>query len=268
MRYPISSLAELGPGNSLGIGLAALLSGVRSYHAFEIERYPIEKTNLVVFDELVSLFKSRSPIPGKEEFPEVKPYISDYSFPHHILTESLLDDSMSDHRLSSIREVLENSRTDDPNSMIRLEVPWTNSSQGKRLPMNMIISQAVLEHIDDLDATYAAMESWLSRDGLMSHQIDFKSHGVSRHWNGHWTIPKWLWKLVRGRRKFLINREPVSTHRRLIDKHGLMITHERAANLPCSFTNRDLAKEFRDLSDSDRTTSSILLQLKRKDDDS
>jgi len=260
MKFPFSSLAEIGPGNSLGIGLAALLSGVQSYHAFEIEKYPIQATNLQVFEELVQLFKSRAHIPGPDEFPEVKPYISNYDFPHGILSEDLLNESLREDRLQRIREALRASTTDEVGSMVRLEVPWNQSSKVRAQAMDMIISQAVLEHVDELSSAYAIMAEWLAKDGIMSHQVDFRCHGVAKHWNGQWTIPAWLWKIVRGRRKFLINRQPVSVHRRLLQENGMKITFEKPVEMASPFAASQLAAEFRQLSDVDRTTSGILLQ--------
>src|ERR1700733_11905341 len=49
--------AELGPGDSIGIGLAALLSGVERYYALDLVRYTDLRKNLGIFDELVALFR-------------------------------------------------------------------------------------------------------------------------------------------------------------------------------------------------------------------
>ena len=42
-------IAELGPGDSLGMGLAALLSGAELYYGFDVVRYAHPKTNLSIF---------------------------------------------------------------------------------------------------------------------------------------------------------------------------------------------------------------------------
>jgi hypothetical protein len=57
-------VAEIGPGDSLGAGLAALLSGASRYHAFDIVDYAAMTTNLRILDELIELFHGRAPIAG------------------------------------------------------------------------------------------------------------------------------------------------------------------------------------------------------------
>ena len=43
-----NAIAELGPGDSLGVGLAALLSGVNEYYAFDIRKYTNTEKNLKI----------------------------------------------------------------------------------------------------------------------------------------------------------------------------------------------------------------------------
>ena len=45
--------------------------------------------------------------------------------------------------------------------------------------VDMILSQAVMEHVEHLEQTYEAMRHWLKPGGLASHAIDFKSHGTA-----------------------------------------------------------------------------------------
>ena len=63
-------VAELGPGDSLGVAIAAILSGVREYYAFDVVAYAHNDNNLRVLDECLQLFASRADIPGDEEFPK------------------------------------------------------------------------------------------------------------------------------------------------------------------------------------------------------
>ena len=60
-----ASVAELGPGDSLGTGLAALLSGADTYHALDTRRFSEHARNERVLDELLELFRSRAPRPTR-----------------------------------------------------------------------------------------------------------------------------------------------------------------------------------------------------------
>jgi hypothetical protein len=93
--------------------------------------------------------------------------------------------------------------------MVRYAVPWWASDVVEPGSVEMIFSQAVLEHVDDLRGTYAAMASWSTPTGFLSHEIDFRSHGLARDWDDHWTIPDRQWRVIRGRRPYLINRAPL-----------------------------------------------------------
>lgn len=42
--------------------------------------------------------------------------------------------------------------------------------------------------------------------GHMSHQIDLTAHGTARQWNGFRTLPEPVWRIIRGRRDYLIDR--------------------------------------------------------------
>src|SRR5712691_8294749 len=62
------AVAELGPGTSLGVGLAALISGVDTYYACDVVRHANMNRSLQLFDELVALFRLCEAIPGDQEF--------------------------------------------------------------------------------------------------------------------------------------------------------------------------------------------------------
>jgi hypothetical protein len=101
---------------------------------------------------------------------------------------------------------------------------------------------------------YANLTKWLRPGGLMSHRIDYTCHGLTRDWNGHWTVSEGMWRIVRGTRAYLINRLPHSKHLQAIKGCGLHIL----AELPTYGTplpRSALATTFRNLSDKDLETS-------------
>src|SRR5512138_1781851 len=87
------TVAELGPGDSLGTGFAALISGARHLFALDMIKYWDNDRNLRIFNELVELFRKREAVPDNTEYPKVRPILTDYSFPSAILTNGVLKES-------------------------------------------------------------------------------------------------------------------------------------------------------------------------------
>ena len=251
-------VAELGPGDSIGIGLAALISGCDKYFAFDVVAYANIAKNLVIFTELVQLFQDRTPIPDEVEFPFVKPLLSNYDFPAHILNQRRLERALAPSRIAKIRDSIENCQ--QQGSMIQYKAPWYDTSVVEREFVDMIYSQAVLEHVDDLVGTYKAMYSWLRPDGYISHEIDFKCHGTADDWNGHWAHSDLMWKLMRGKQAYLINREPHSTHIKTLDTAGFEIVCDRKTQSQSALDVDRLAPQFQAISSEDLITSDTFIQ--------
>jgi hypothetical protein len=254
--YP-KIIAELGPGDSLGVGLAALISGCDKYFAFDVVEHLKTEKNIQIFDELVSLFRNRVAIPGDNEFPRLKPYLEEYSFPGDILDESRLHDVLDESRIKKIRDAIIRPKI---NSLIQYKVPWYDYSILEKECLDMVYSQAVLEHVDDLRNTYKSMQLWLKPTGFISHQIDFKCHGTAAEWNGHWCYSDFIWKLIRGKRPYFLNREPHSTHLAILKEQGFKILCDKRINAESIFTLDDLSPRFRSISEDDLTTSGAFIQ--------
>ncbi len=257
-------IAELGPGDSLGIGLAALISGAEKYYALDIVRYSNVACNLKIFDELVTLFKNRTPIPLEAEFPNIRPALTNYDFPKQIFTEEYLKIILDENRLQKIRNSIKAMDVPDDSGkerMLYYRVPWNDVRVIERESVDMIISQAVLQHIDDLEVTYQAMNEWLKKEGLISHSIDLKSMGSSDSWDGHWSYSDMEWRLVKGRKNYLINREPYSTHIKYLHDHGFKILCDKKSRAVSTMKNEaQLAKKFKTMSGEDRTISGTFIQ--------
>ncbi len=252
------TIAELGPGDSLGIGLAAMLTGADRYCAFDVVAHANAERNLGVFDDLVALLRARASIPGEDEFPRVKPVLDDYAFPHRVLDDARLARALAPERVQRIRASLAD--TTAPDSMIAYRVPWADASVIERDSVDMIFSQAVLEHIDDLRGAWRAMHAWLRPGGFVSHQIDYKAHRTSPHWNGHWAMSDLQWTLLRGRRPYLLNREPHSVQLALLREAGLVLVCEKRVRRTPAIPREKLAPRWRTLSDDDLTTSGAFVQ--------
>jgi len=248
-------VAELGPGNSLGIGLAALLSGAEFYLAFDVVQHATNRTNLEVFDGLVELFRARADIPGSDEFPQIKPRLESYRFPYEALPDAVIEAALEPRRLTRLRTAITAPAQAD--SPIRYVAPWNAGQIPEDSTVDMIFSQAVMEHVDDLAGTYAAMRRWLDPAGFVSHQIDFRCHGTADEWNGHWEYSDLYWSLVRGGRPYLINRQPYSVHLEMLRRAGFDLIHAQTVTQKSNLRRDNLAKRFRGLSDNDLMTSGV-----------
>jgi hypothetical protein len=262
MAIPPEVVAELGPGDSIGMGLAALLSGSRRYFGLDVFSYATNRRNLQVFDELVDLFFARADIPDEKEFPSVHPRLTSYSFPSHILDDDLLDSALRPERVMRIRRAVANLGRDE-DDIISYFAPYYESAVLRPESVDMIFSQAVMEHVDDLTGAYAALEKWLKPGGRMQHVIDFTAHWLDSDWNGHWSYPDWLWKLVRGKRPYLINREPHSTHLDLIAKSGFSVVRDTRIVGSSGLPRNSFALRFRNMSEEDEVTRGCVVQAEK-----
>lgn len=213
---------EFGPGDSLGTGLCALLSGIKEYYALDTVKHIDVEKNLALFEEIINLFESKANIPNNIEFPLIKPKLDTYEFPAEILTEDRIQSNLIESKLNQIRKELQNIQKND-NAIIRYITPWNTTNEIKPSSIDMIYSQAVMEHVNDPEKVYELMFTWLKPGGIISHEIDFKSHGTALSWNGHWVYSDWIWKRIKGRSEYLINRFPHSFHIREINKCGFKI---------------------------------------------
>jgi len=260
LNIRLNKIAELGPGDSLGIGLCAVLCGVREYYALDTKSHANSECNNRILEELVRMLNRREAIPDEAEFPFISPSLKEHSFPHHILADDILSESLHPDRLAAIHKALHDTRSTDvvhiayvaPWQGVRLDGPWGGT-------LDMVFSQAVMEHVEKVDTIYAALHSWLRTGGFMSHTIDYKSHGYTRDWNGHWTIPEFLWKIVKGNRPYLINRLPHSTHIKAMKKAGFRIVDEIKKD-SAPLARHKLSDKFRNLSDDDLLTSGAFIQ--------
>lgn len=260
-QYP-KVVAELGPGDSLGIGIAALISGSEKYYAFDVVEYANIEQNLKIFDELVKLFQNKTPIPGEDEFPKVKPYLEEYNFPEDIFDEDILSKTLDNSRLKKIRESIADPLSED--SIIKYKAPWYDSDIVEKNSVDMIYSQAVLEHVDKLQDAYKSMFEWLKPTGFISHEIDFKCHGTSEQWNGHLGYSDFMWKLIRGGKPYLVNRLQFSTHIDYLKRENFELVYSNRGTLKSDLTKKDLAKRYQKISDEDLITSDAFLQAVKK----
>ena len=115
----------------------------------------------------------------------------------------------------------------------------------------------------DITSTYKAIFDYLKPGGIMSHQIDFKSHNTHSEWNGHWTYSDKKWAVIKGNRPFLINREPHSTHIRLIKNAGFELLCDNKIKRKSKINRTKIASQFKYLADEDLNTSGAFIQARK-----
>lgn len=276
-RPRLGAVAELGPGAALGMGLTALLLGADSYRGLDIAPYGGDPAaNRALLDALAGLIAERAEIPHGGDCARVRPSLADHRFPDWLGTDAA---SVRD-RAGKLAEVTPGTPP------LLYTAPWTNradraqpeppsdrdwaresalgSNDAEAGTLDWLFSQAVLEHVDDVPATWAAIARWLAPGGVTSHQVDLRSHGTATTWNGHWAIPALTWKLIRGRRPYLLNRQPLSAHLRALEAAGLELIAVDRAPAPDPGTPRaKLQAPWRSLSEEDLTTAGAFIVARR-----
>jgi hypothetical protein len=245
----------------LGIGLSALLSGAEHYYGLDVVKHTNNERNVKIFEELIELFAKKAEIPGGQEFPNIFPLLDDYSFPENILTPEVLAQSLRPQRLEEIRRELK-APAPAGGGFINYFVPWDDSKVIQPGSVDFIFSQFVLEHVNDLDLTYSSLQKWLKPSGLMSHMIDFRSHGTAPKWNGHWAYSNFVWKMVKGGRPFLLNREPASAHQALLKKYNFKTIRQTDYERTDGISRSELDEKFKNLTSQDLTVWGSFIQAR------
>jgi hypothetical protein len=245
----IDNIAEIGPASSFGVGLMALLSGARSYSALEIRDYKVVDKNLRIFEELIQLFKDREKIPDENEFPQINIRLDSYDFPVYIFDDKKLEQLLQPERLMKIRQAI--SSIDDDNARIKYLVPWNKSLEFIESSFDLIFSRAVMEHVSNYSEVYQDLYFSLKAQGRMIHDIEYHSHNLSKIWNGHWCYSSFLWSMIVGNRKYLLNRSSHTMHIETMKSHGMIIIREARVIKESKIDRKLLPKKFKAISDKD-----------------
>ena len=228
----------------------ALLTGAQEYVALDAHHYDRADEPAGMVEELATLLADRAPIPDEAEFPEVRPWLASYEFPAERLS------------LDRVARPLDSQASSELIRRVRYLAPWDRPHVVAPASADLVMSQAVLEHVRSLDDVYGAMATWLRPGGVGSHQVDFKSHGTATAWNGYWRYSARAWRVANGRRSG-INREPLSAHLAAIRRAGLELVASRVARREDGISRGELARDWRWVSDDDLTASSAWLALQK-----
>jgi SAM-dependent methyltransferase len=170
-----------------------------------------------VNDALLQLFLQRQDIPYRA-FPDLSPALGDYRFPAQLLPA---DEQSYWAKHDLIKRSLE--QTANADTAIRYIVPWMEADKSPAGQLDLIFSQAAMEHVADIDQAYRLMHRMLRKGGIISHQVDFRAHEMTDNWDGHFYIGQHTWQLLAHGRKYPMNRMPLSAHLKALSAAGFRL---------------------------------------------
>lgn len=257
-------VVEFGPGDTIGIGLMALLCGAEKYYALDYSKYAGMNKIDFILEQLIHMLREKKEIPGDTRYPGVYPKLKSYQFPAYILSDSWMKKCLSEERLAAIRTAVQQVKRGKPSNLISYIAPWQEEKTAG-IKADFVYSQAVFEHIDEYKMAHRVIGGMLEQGGVVSHQIDFGCHGCADCWNGHLAYGRIVWKLVYGTRPYFLNRVPLNSHIKEMQKSGIHIKKCVRFRSRDGITREMLSKDFAKISDKDfETRSAYIIGIKER----
>lgn len=213
-------LVEYGPGDLPGVSVLMLAYGAR--RVFCVDRFPLVKLSSFAVATLKHLFESLPPAAAERARAALNcPNNPALGFHPDRLNYRVARDGLC----------------------------------GLRGEADVVFSRAVLEHVNDLPATFADMAAALKPGGVAVHLVDLKSHGLHQRTPLDFlTWPTWLWSLMYSA-KGVPNRWRIDCYRAELQRAGLELRLLRSTGeytpAEIAAVRHDLAQEFRGLSDGE-----------------
>jgi len=193
-------IGEIGNGGSFGLGICALLSGSAEYTSLEIERIFDVDLNLILLDDIVQLFKQKTPISSQLN---TSIDIKCFDYPEDLIKPLFLNERYIEGLRAEISEGLINQ------NRLRILKNWQDYPSQN---LDFIFSRAVMEHVRNPSNVYKSAINHLHVNALMLHDIELHSHGITNEPDGHYEIPERVWKIIYGKRKYFLNRWSLEEH--------------------------------------------------------
>lgn len=223
-------ILEYGPGDILGVAILFYAYGAQNVHC--VDRFPLAKLtekNIQVYlclcDQLQGARRKRA----------------ESVFKTHGVPESGFNQNMISYSVTK-------------NGLSRRDRQY-----------DMIVSRAVLEHVNDLKETFVDIKKSLKPEGVSIHKVDLKSHGLDRYTEFDFlTWPKSIYWLMYGFKGFP-NRWRINTYREAARECRLKIKRciptDKADQAGLKKISPFLATEFRDLTPEELSWRSFWIHL-------
>ncbi len=205
-------IAELGTGGSLGVGLCFLLTGAKEFCALEIEDEFDLKKNLQIFGEIAELIKNHTP--ATDKYKNLNYRLKNYDFPDELKKLNIC----KQQNIKNIRKAIKSTNHSD--NPIKIILDWHKK---ENLSFDFIYSRAVMEHVENPLEVHRNLYDALVEGGFVLHDIELHSHGLTKDIHGHLKINNILWKLIKGRRKYSLNRLTMEGHLAAMKECGFEI---------------------------------------------
>lgn len=203
------AVAEFGPGDTLGAGLSALLTGARKYAGFDVRDFTTEPGNLLMLERLLPLVAADAPRRPQRGWPALEQVLGEDLRPSRLRFPGQPQPAELGERAQAIRAALRD--VSQPRGVVRVIAPW-HALPAPEEEFDVVFSHSALQYEPDLRRIFAYMAQILRPGGLMSHQIDLTSIGATRSWNGHRCYGSLAWRMVNLGRPYALNRHAASAY--------------------------------------------------------
>src|ERR1700712_401828 len=121
-----NTVVELGPGQSLGVGLASLICGSKRYLGLDVMRFVPLETVMPAFDRLVELFRQRERPRNADGFPPYESLLDGAGFPSQTLPAEHMARMLDAARIAELRAEIERFVRSGGQRAARIEyvAPW------------------------------------------------------------------------------------------------------------------------------------------------
>lgn len=262
MREMPTTVLELGPGESIGTGVAALLCGAERYVAIDAVAHMRAESNIALLYELTRLLRLRAARPTAG-WPSFDHWLDERLFPSDILDSDRLSTALAAERVKRIDAAVRAIADGPANPMLEYHT-WSSLKPVSPASVDLLLSHVVMNEVVDVESVYADCGRWVRPGGWMSHQIDLSALGMADEWNGHRAYSDLAWKMMAGKRPYFVNREPLATHLALMERNGFEIVEALRDKVEGGIPREALAARWRAISDEDHATQTAFVIARKR----